>query len=40
MSLGRVGGMSAEVTLVCMCGEGIQQPPAVLAAVDDSDGGY
>lgn len=38
MRSGRVGGMSAEVTLNCVCCQGVQQSPAVLAAGQDSDG--
>ena len=38
MRLDRVWGISAEVTLNCVCGEGVQQPPAILDAGDDTDG--
>jgi len=30
--------MSAEVTLDCVCGQGVQQASAVLAMSQDSDG--
>ncbi len=39
MRSGRIVGMSADVTLNSVWGlAGVQQPPAVLAAGDDSDG--